>query len=134
LEFENQDRRELRQLRKEPRPAARWFFSQALRVGTVPVEVTTDRASFYPRVLDELAPSAGHTVEQCANNPIEAAHGRLKAGLRPMRGVKRCRSARTLAARHAFVQNLRRAHYDIATDVPDRDSVRAAFGDLAIVV
>ena len=37
--------------------------------GTVPVEVTTDRAPVYPRILDELIPSALHTVEQYANNP-----------------------------------------------------------------
>jgi IS6 family transposase len=73
--------------------AARRFFTQAMRAGTVPVEVTTDRASVYPRVLDELAPSALHTFEQYANNPIEAGHGRLKARLRPMRGLKRHRSA-----------------------------------------
>jgi hypothetical protein len=36
-------------------------------------------------VLDELVPSALHVVEQYANNPIEADHGRLKARLRPMR-------------------------------------------------
>ena len=94
------------------------FFTRALRAGTVPVEVTTDRAPFYPRVLDELAASALHIVEQYANNPVEADHGRLKARLRPMRGLKRHRSARILAAGHAFVQNLRRGHYDIATDVP----------------
>ena len=98
--------------------AARRFFTRALRAGTVPVEVTTDRAPVYPRVLDELIPSALHTVEQYANNPVEADHGRLKARLRPMRGLKRHRSARILAAGHAFVQNLRRGHYDIATEVP----------------
>ena len=63
--------------------AARRFFARALRAGTVPAEVTTDRAPVYPRVLDELVPSALHTVEQYANNPIEADHGRLKARLRP---------------------------------------------------
>ena len=88
--------------------AARRFFARALRAGTVPVEVTTDRAPAYPRVLDELVPSALHIVEQYANNPVEADHGRLKARLRPMRGLKRHRSARILAAGHAFVQNLRR--------------------------
>jgi hypothetical protein len=50
--------------------------------------------------LDELIPSALHTVEQYANNPVEADHGRLKARLRPMRGLKRHRSARTLAVGH----------------------------------
>ena len=37
--------------------AAREFFSRALTLGTVPVEVTTDRALTYPRVLDELVPA-----------------------------------------------------------------------------
>jgi IS6 family transposase len=87
--------------------AARRFFTRALRAGSVPAEVTTDRAPAYPRVLDELIPSALHTVERYANNPVETDHGRLKARLRPMRGLKRHRSARVLAAGHAFVQNLR---------------------------
>jgi len=60
--------------------AARRFFARALRAGTVPGEVTTDRASVYPRVPDEMVPSALHTFEQYANNPVEADHGRLKAG------------------------------------------------------
>jgi transposase, IS6 family len=114
--------------------AARRFFARAVRAGTVPVEVTTDRAPVYPRVLDELVSSALHIVEQYANNPVEADHGRLKARLRPMRGVKRHRSARTIAAGHAFVQNLRRGHYDIATEVPDHHRLREAFFDLAITM
>ena len=76
--------------------AARRFFTRALRAGTIPVEVTTDRAHVYLRVLDELVLSALHVVEQDANNPIEADHGRLKAWLWPMRGLKRHRSARIL--------------------------------------
>jgi transposase-like protein len=120
--------------RRRDLAAARRFFTRALRTGTVPAEVTTDRAPVYPRVLDELVPSALHIVEQYANNPIEADHGRLKARLRPMRGLKQHRSARTLAAGHAFVQNLRRDHYDIATDVPDRHRLRIAFDDLAITI
>jgi transposase, IS6 family len=114
--------------------AARRFFIRALRAGTVPAEVTTDRAPSYPRVLDELIPTALHTVEQYANNPVEADHGRLKARLRPMRGLKRHRSARILAAGHAFVQNLRRGHYDIATEVPSCHRLRVAFNDLAFAI
>jgi transposase-like protein len=114
--------------------AARRFFTRALGIGTIPAEVTTGRAAVYPRVPGELIPSALHTVEQYANNPIEADHGRLKARLRPMRGLKRHRSARILAAGHAFVQNLRRGHYDIATDLPDRQRLRIAFDDLAITI
>jgi transposase, IS6 family len=114
--------------------AARRFFTRALRAGTIPAEVTTDRAPVYPKALDELVPSALHIVEQYANNPIEADHGRLKARLRPMRGLKCHRSARTLAAGHAFVQNLRRGHYDIATEACDRHRIRMAFGDLALTI
>ena len=99
-----------------------------------PAGVTTDRAPVYPRVLDELIPSALHTVEQYANNLVEAGHGRLKARLRPMRGLKRHRSARILAAGHAFVQNLRRGHYDIATGTPSHHKLRIAFDDLALTI
>jgi transposase, IS6 family len=120
--------------RKRDLAAARQFFARALRWGTVPVEVTTDRAPYYRRVLDELIPSALQTTEQYANNAVEADHGRLKARLRPMRGLKRFRSARTLAAGHAFVQNLRRGHYEIAADQPARDRLRLAFDELALAI
>jgi len=60
--------------------AARRFFTRALRAGTVPAEVTTDRAAVYPRVLDELIPSALHTIEQYANNPVR---GRPQAAESP---------------------------------------------------
>ena len=114
--------------------AARRFFTRALRAGTIPAEVTTDRAPAYPRVLDELIPSALHTVERYANNPVEADHGRLKARLRPMRGLKRHRSARIISAGHAFVQNLRRGHYELATNVPARHRIRAAFDELTMAI
>jgi IS6 family transposase len=111
--------------------AARGFFTRALRAGTIPVKATTDRAPVYPRILDEVVPHTLHTVEQYADNPIEADHGRLKSRLRPMRGLKRHRSAQTVAAGHAFVQNLRRDHYEIATDQSARDRLRVAFAALA---
>jgi transposase, IS6 family len=114
--------------------AARRFFTRALRAGTIPAEVTTDRAPAYPRVLDELIPSALHTVERYANNPVETDHGRLKARLRPMRGLKRYRSARIVAAGHAFVQNLRRGHYELATDVPARHRIHETFDQLAMAI
>jgi transposase, IS6 family len=46
--------------------AARAFFSRALHVGPAPVEVTTDRAPAYPRVLDEVVPTAAHLTERYA--------------------------------------------------------------------
>jgi IS6 family transposase len=115
--------------------AARLFFVRAVATGVVPVEVTTDRAPAYPRVLDELVPTAMHDTAQYANNTnnrVEADHGRLKARLRPMRGLKTFRSARILATGHAFVQNLRRGHYDIATDEPAHRRLPAAFDELAL--
>ena len=114
--------------------AARWFFTRALRAGTIPAEVTTDRAPAYPRVLDELIPTALHTVERYANNPVEADHGRLKARLRPMRGLKRHRSGRIISAGHAFVQNLRSGHYELATNISARHRTRAAFDQLTMAI
>jgi IS6 family transposase len=111
--------------------AARAFFARALAVGIRPVEVTTDQAHAYPRVLDEQLPAAMHVLEQYANNPIEADHSRLKARLRPMRGLQRLRSAQTVSAGHAFVQNLRRGHYEIATNEQQHDRLRIAFDELA---
>src|SRR5262245_25320969 len=46
--------------------------------GVVPAEVITDRAPTYPRVLDEVLPTAWHHSEQYANNRIEADHAQLK--------------------------------------------------------
>ena len=51
-----------------------------------------------------------------------------------MRGLKRFRSAARLAAGHAFVQNLRRGHYELATDVPPQLRLATAFTDLACAV
>jgi hypothetical protein len=51
-----------------------------------------------------------------------------------MRGLKRHRSARVLAAGHAFVRNIRRGHYDIATDTPDRHRLRIVFDDLTLTI
>jgi transposase-like protein len=69
--------------------AARRFFTGVLEHGPRPAEVTTDRAPGLPRMIEELTPAACHVTEQYANNVVEADHGRLKARLRPMRGLKR---------------------------------------------
>ena len=106
-------------------------FYRALTHGASPVEVTTDRAPVYARVVEDLVPAAQHVFEQYANNRVEADHGRLKARLRPMRGMKTISSLRTIAAGHAFVQNLRRGHYEITADMDVLDRVRVAFDDLA---
>jgi transposase-like protein len=114
--------------------ATRRFFTRALKHGPSPTEVTTDRAPAYPRVLDELLPAACHVMDQYANNDIEADHRRLKSRLRPMRGLKRLRSAWVISAGHAFVQNLRRGHYDIATHIQPSRQLPAAFAELALAI
>jgi transposase-like protein len=81
-----------------------------------PSEVVTDAAAAYPTVLDELIPSASHHVERYANHPIEADHSQLKYRLRPMHGLRTDRSTQTIIAGHAFIQNLRRGHYELGLD------------------
>mgnify|MGYP003288003504 CR=1 FL=1 len=115
--------------------AARRLFERAIgRTKIRPVEVVTDRAATYPVVLDELLPAAWHRTEQYANNRVEADHGRLKARLRPMRGLKRDRSARVIIAGHAFVQNVRRGHYELAAEEPVNRRVAIAFAELAVAI
>jgi transposase-like protein len=115
--------------------AARRFFEQALGTTKVnPTEVVTDQAGTYPIVLDELLPAAWHRTEQYASNHIEADHGRLKAWLRPMRGLKRDHSARVVVAAHAFMQNVRRGHYELAVEEPANRRVAVAVDELAVVV
>jgi transposase-like protein len=112
--------------------AARRFFRRArTATSVVPSEVITDRAPTYPRVLDQLWPAAWHHTEQYANNRIEADHAQLKRWLRPMRGIKTITGLRILTAGHAFVQNLRRGHYEIATDEPPGRQLAIAFSELA---
>jgi transposase-like protein len=111
--------------------AAGRFFTRALRYGPAPVEVTTDKAGPYLRVLDDLIHTAAHGTEQYDNNPIETDHARLKARLRLMSGLKRLKPAARIAADHAFVQNLRRGHYDLATEVPPPLRPATAFTELA---
>jgi transposase-like protein len=112
--------------------ADRRFFRRALSVLKVtPGEVVTDAAAVYPGVLDELIPSAWHHVEQYANNPIEADHSQLKHRLRPMRGLRTDQTAQVIIAGHAFLQNIRRGHYELAVDAPPATRVAAAFTELA---
>ncbi|GHJ43271.1 hypothetical protein Cs7R123_06130 [Catellatospora sp. TT07R-123] len=68
---------------------------------------------------------------QYANNPIEADHSRLKHRLRSMRGLRTEKTAQIVIAGHAFMQNLRRGHYELAIDIPPARRVAAAFAELA---
>jgi IS6 family transposase len=100
------------------RPAPLEPFTRALGAGTVPIEITTDRALVFPAVLDELAPRARHGL--CGKPTTSwkpTVVGSKQASVR-LREFKRMRSACTIAAGHAFVQNLRRGHYEVITYKP----------------
>jgi transposase-like protein len=115
--------------------AAHRFFQRAIGTTKVqPVEVVTDQAATYPVVLEELLPAAWHRTERYANNRVEADHGRLKARLGPMRGLKQDASARVVIAGHGFLQNLRRGHYELAADEPADRRVAFAFDELAVAI
>jgi transposase-like protein len=68
------------------------------------------------------------------NNRMEADHGQLKRRLRPMRGLKTDQSARIIIAGHAFIQNIRRGHYELGVDEPMTLRVMSAFDRLALAI
>jgi transposase-like protein len=94
----------------------------------------SDRAHALVRVITELLPAALHDTDQYANNRPEADHGRLKARLRPMRGLKRDRTASVVIRGHALIQNLRRGHYELGVDARPGLTLAAAFDELALVI
>jgi hypothetical protein len=51
-----------------------------------------------------------------------------------MRGRKQEPSASMVIAGHAFVQNLRRGHYELAVDEPVTQRVAVAFSELALAI
>ena len=95
--------------------AARRFFTGAIRDHGRPRQVTTDLAA--PLLgIDELLPEAEHETGKHANNRVECDHGRLKARLRPMRGLKTDKTAAVVIRGHALVQNLTRGHYELGSE------------------
>jgi transposase-like protein len=113
-------------------PAATRFFEMMLAGRERPNDVTTDLAAPLLRVVDDLLPEVLHDATQYANNPIECDHGRLKARLRPMRGLRTDRTASTVIRGHAFVQNVRRGHYELGVEARHvRLRLAAAFDELA---
>jgi IS6 family transposase len=85
-------------------------------------------------VLEELLPAAWHRTDRYANNRLECDRGRLKARLRPMRGLKQDRSARAVIVGHAFIQNVRHGHYELAVEEPVTRRLTVAFDELALVI
>ena len=114
--------------------AATKFFTSVIIAHGQPTEITTDRAHALVRVITELLPAVLHDTTQYANNRVESDHGRLKARLRPMRGLKRDRTATIAIRGHAFIQNLRRGHYELGVDARPGLTLAATFDELAQVI
>ncbi len=81
-------------------------------------------------MIEELIPAAFHNTGQYENNRCECDHGRLKARLRPMRGLKTDGTASVVIRGHAFVQNLRRGHYEFDVEASPVFRLATAFGKL----
>ena len=110
------------------------FFTISLNAHGEPVEVVTDRAPALALAMDELMPAAFHNTEQYQNNRVECDHGRLKARLRPMRGLKADRTASIVIRRHANIWNLRRGHYQLGVEVSPVFRLAAAFDELRVTI
>ena len=86
-------------------------------------------------MIEALMPTVFHNTEQYANNRGECDHGRLKARLRPMRGLKTDRSARVIIHGHAFIQNVKRGHYELGVEASSPHfRVAAAFDELTSTI
>jgi len=121
--------------RRRNTEAARRFLDRALDSHCRPVEVVTDKAAPLLAAVDDVVPDALPNTDRYANNRVEADHGRLKARLRPMRHLHCDRTAAVVIRGHAFVQNLRRGHYELGIDVPCRQlRLAAAFDELADMI
>src|SRR5947209_20235600 len=103
-------------------------------------DVGTGLTAHAPRGL--LEPCAGTTrlygseeaVGAAMRPPLSDDHGRLKSRLRPMRGLKQLRCARVITAEHAFIQNIRRGHYELGTEETVNLRVPAAFDELHMAI
>jgi IS6 family transposase len=114
--------------------SARRFFGTALTAHGEPSEVITDRAPALANVIEDLIPAALHNTGQYENNRCECDHGRLKARLRPMRGLKTNRTASVVIRGHAFIQNLRRGHYELGVDAAPVFRLATAFEELRLAI
>ncbi len=81
-------------------------------------------------MIEELVPAVLPNTGQYQNNRVECDHGRLKARLRPIRGLKTHRTADVVIGGHTFVQNLRRDQYEHAIDTEPMLRLAAAFDEL----
>jgi DDE domain len=81
---------------------------------------------------DQHTSSTGQDTASSIRAPQD--HSRLKARLRPMRGLKTLRSAQVVSAGHAFIQNIRRGHYEPGIEASVNKRLPAAFAELTLAI
>jgi transposase-like protein len=85
-------------------------------------------------VIEDLIPAALSNTGQYENNRCECDRGRLKARLRPMRGLKTKRTASVVIRGHGFIQNLRRGPYGLGVDAAPALRLATAFEELRLAI
>src|ERR1700716_183714 len=58
----------------------------------------------------------------------------MPSRLRAMRGLKQLRCVQVITAGHAFIQNIRRGHYELGAEETVNLRVRAAFDELVMAI
>jgi transposase-like protein len=110
--------------------SARTFVATSVLARRIATEVIADRRAALANVTPDLIPSAFHDTGQCESSRCEAGHGRLKARLRPMRGLRTDRAVSVVIRGRAFVQNVRRGHYELGVEASPVFRLAAAFDEL----
>jgi IS6 family transposase len=116
-------------------PAATRFFEMMLAGRERPREVTTDLAAPLLRVVDDLLPEVLHDTTSTRTTGSSATTAGSRHGCGQGCGRRTDRTASTVIRGHAFVQNLRRGHYELGVEARcQRLRVAAAFDELATAI
>ena len=110
--------------------SARAFVSTSVLAHRIATEVIADRGAALANVTPGLIAAAFHDAGQCESSRCEAGHGRLKARLRPMRGLRTDRAVSVVIRGRAFVQDVRRGHYELGVEASQVFRLAAAFDEL----
>lgn len=105
-------------------------FTASLLAHLTPAEVIPDRAAALANLIEVLMPAAFHNTGQYEYNRCAADHGRLKARLRPTRGLKADGTASVFIRVHGLVQNLRSGQYELGVEVAPVFWLATAFAEL----
>jgi IS6 family transposase len=120
--------------RRRDMASARYCFTAALRAHGTPSEVITDRTPALANVIEELILAAFRNTGQYENNRCEADHGRLKARLGPMYGLKTDWTASVVIRGHSNIWNLRRGHYELGVETAPVFGLATAFDELQLAI